>query len=151
MSGSRFGEDIVNKHLMDYAKDGFLRWLGVEAPAIVDVISPNIETVNIREDLLDLVVRLADDSLGHFEFQSTREPTLCRFFLYDAHLFFNLQRPIRTFVLYTAPTDQAPEVLEAGVMTYRVQNVFIYQPTGWQSGVSTAAKSSGVGDMGFGR
>ncbi|RIV24678.1 hypothetical protein D2Q93_06230 [Alicyclobacillaceae bacterium I2511] len=94
------------------------------------MISSNIETVNIREDLLDLVVRLADDSLGHFEFQSTREPTPFRFFLYGVHLFFNLQRPIRTFVLYTAPTNQAPEVLEAGVMTYRVQNVLIYQRDG---------------------
>ena len=39
LSGSGFGKDIVHKRLMSYAKDGFLHWLDVAAPAIVDVIS----------------------------------------------------------------------------------------------------------------
>lgn len=130
MSISRTAKDTVNKFIVHRFRDGALAWFGIESLKIVEPISAEVTHVDIKQDMLDLVMRLEDDSLLHLEFQSTRESSLHRFLRYDAHLLYEHRRPIRAIVVYTVRTQTAPEQLDAGCLKYRVENVYLYDRDG---------------------
>ncbi|WP_229776375.1 hypothetical protein [Alicyclobacillus cellulosilyticus] len=74
---------------------------------------------------IDKAWRMRDGRIFHLEFQSTREPTLHRFFEYDVRLARAYKADVRTVVLYHSGVTSAPEELNIGVAMYRVENVYL--------------------------
>ncbi len=117
------GEDIIFKCVSQIMGDDLIRAYGLEPCRIIRAVPT--ETVFLpRKRRLDSVFQLADGSCLHLEFQSKRAP-LRRFLVYDALLYQRDRRPIRTVVIYTGGITKAPSRLDAGCVTYAVENVFM--------------------------
>ena len=122
--------DKVTKHLVAACKGSALRVLGISSAEVADLWPTEWDDVDFRRGMLDLVLRLEDDTLLHLEFQSTRERALHRFALYDLQLHQAAGRTIKTVVLYENGVKSAPDMLDIGSALYRVQNVYLAERDG---------------------
>ncbi|MHB1630590.1 MAG: hypothetical protein ACYCVB_19830 [Bacilli bacterium] len=87
MGVPRNAKDIVAKHLTGAFPEDALSVFGIPGLHVVRALPAEIDTVDIRPGLLDIVLELKDAQLLHMEFQSSKEPSLDRFLVYDAHLY----------------------------------------------------------------
>ena len=127
---SRQDLDTVTKHLIAACRGPALRALGISDAAVVDLWPTELDAVDVRKGMLDLVWRLTDDTLLHLEFQSSHPGTLHRFALYDVHLHQAARRTIQTVVLYENGVPSAPDALDIGSAVYRVRNVYLAKRDG---------------------
>ena len=107
-------KDILLKHLAVTMGEVGLAWMGVEGVQVIEAIPTELDEVDIRSGFIDVGFTLADSTLLHIEFQTTLEPNLYRFLLYDARLTTTYHKPVQTVVLYTQDVRQAPSALDAG-------------------------------------
>ena len=113
-------KDLILKNIVQAFAHDSLHWIGIEDADVVGVIPTEFASVEIRRDMMDYVFALADWSLLHLEFQSSAEPTLHRFLLYDTLLSQHTGRPVRTVVFYENHVTRAPNDLNIGSAQYRV-------------------------------
>lgn len=100
-------------------------------PPIVSALPTELPQLEIRTQHTDQLFRLADDSVLHLEFQTTLRPNdLTRFAAYNLAAFQQFGRPVMTVVLYGAGIRRAPDTLDAGSLTFRVQNILVGQEDG---------------------
>ena len=118
-------KDILLKHLAVTMGEVGLAWMGVEGVQVIEAIPTELDEVDIRSGFIDVGFTLADSTLLHIEFQTTLEPNLYRFLLYDARLTTTYRNPVQTVVLYTQDVRQAPTELDAAGLQYRVRNVYL--------------------------
>lgn len=131
---ARQRNDIVLKRIAAAMRGGLLRRFGLAVPDIVEGLPTELPVLEVRSQQADLLFRLADESILHLEFQSTQEPdNLKRFFAYNLAVYLHHDRPVRTVVFYGPGIRSAPAVLEAGSLTFRVQNVLLGQEDGTQA------------------
>ena len=129
---SRMSLSAVTIHapVLAACRGNALRALGIQGADVVNLWPTEVDVLEIRKDLLDLVFEQADGTLLHLEFQSTRERTLHRFALYDIHLHQLAGRTIRTVVLYANGVRSAPDTLKVGSASYCVENVYLTKRNG---------------------
>ncbi len=120
---SRASQDIVAKYLTAACAGEVLQVLGISDATVVRALPTELPRVVIRQSLTDIVLETTTGKILHLEFQSTREPSLYRFFAYDVALAEAFRRPIRTLVLYTQPIAHPPATLAIGCATYHVENI----------------------------
>ncbi|MCD8023777.1 MAG: hypothetical protein LUF30_12680, partial [Lachnospiraceae bacterium] len=114
-------EDAIMKNMMQFFADEMLPIFGISKK--VKALAPAEEVhVEIRRGLQDFNLVMADNSIAHFEFQSTNggRRDLRRFRSYEADVSYQLQRPVTTYVLFSGKV-RAPmsEILE-GINTYKI-------------------------------
>ncbi len=125
---SRAAKDLVQKMIADVFQSSLTEWHGLTDMRIVATRPSAVPFISVQEHLLDRVFELADHSLLHLEFQSTRERNLYRFYRYAVALTLQYQQPVRTVVIYLAPVRDAPTRL--GSVDYTVRNVSIAEKDG---------------------
>ena len=125
MTIARNAKDILLKHLAVTMGEVGLAWMGVQGVQVIAAIPTELDEVDIRSGFIDVGFTLADGTLLHIEFQTTLEPNLYRFLLYDARLTATYCKPVRTVVLYTQDVHDAPTALDAGGLQYRLENVYL--------------------------
>src|SRR5579871_6049460 len=64
-------KDLLLKRLAAAVPDTFLAVLGLDLPRVVAVESAELPMLEVRVEQPDLLLRLADGSLAHIEFQTT--------------------------------------------------------------------------------
>jgi len=139
---SRQGKDIVQKVLVQVLADAAPAWYGLAVPPITAALPTHLPQVSVRESVVDAVFRTADGSLLHFEFQSTREPTLYRFLDYAARLVVTYQAPVQVAVIYVTAVAHPPTDLDGGALRFHVHNIVIPERDGtaiWQAVCQRAA------------
>ncbi len=127
---SRAAKDLVQKMIADVFQSSLTEWYGLSDMRIIGTRPSAVPLISVQEHLLDRVFVLADHSLLHLEFQSTRERTLYRFYRYAVALTLQYQTPVRTVVIYLVPAGDAPTRLELGSVDYTVQNISIAEKDG---------------------
>jgi len=97
---------------------------------ITHAVPTELPIVEVRQGFLDFAWELDDRTFFHIEFQSSKEPDLYRFLLYDAHLSNRYRRSVRTAVLYTDGVKAAPDEMDLGGLRYRVDNIYLSERDG---------------------
>lgn len=120
---SRNQKDIILKELVGTFSDGALKVLGLEGVDVVRSLPTELAKVGTQE--VDLAFEMANGSVLHVEFQTTRERTLHRFLSYDVELATKHLTKVRTVVLYVGDIADAPEEMDIGTAVYRVENIFL--------------------------
>lgn len=123
---SRKSVDIVLKYIAEALGGALFERFGLPFAPIVAGLPSELPQVQIRSRQTDLLFRLADGSILHLEFQTTRRSgDLIRFAAYHLAVFERYGRPVHTVVLYGAGIRSAAHTLETGALTFRTENVFV--------------------------
>lgn len=129
MSGprvSRKSVDIVLKYIAEALGGALFERFGLPFPPIVAGLPSELPQLRISSQQTDLLFRLADGSILHLEFQTTRRSgDLIRFAGYHLAVFERYRCPVHTVVLYGTGIRSAAGMLETGALTFRVENVFV--------------------------
>ncbi|NSW83209.1 MAG: hypothetical protein HPY90_08025 [Syntrophothermus sp.] len=90
-----------------------------------------LPVAEVKEERIDFLFRLADESLLHLEFQTTaRVEDLYRFAGYDLKLAERYRKTIRTAVIYSGRVREGPEGIGHGSLVYQVTNVYLNRMDG---------------------
>ena len=122
---SRQAKDVIQKLIVTVHRSAAVAWLRVDAPRIIDVVSPDLPVLEIHENLLESVFLTENGSLLHLEFQTHPVPSLDRFLAYTTALVLRHHRPIQTVVVNLFAQRDLRTTDDWGSLQYRVQHVFI--------------------------
>lgn len=128
---SRKSADIILKYTADALGSAFFERFGLPLPPIVAALPSELPQLEVRSRQTDLIFRLADGSILHLEFQTTRRSgDLLRFAAYNLAVFERYKRPVWTVVLYGAGIRTARDTLQSGSLTFRAQNILVGRENG---------------------
>jgi hypothetical protein len=125
-------EDVIFKEAMHYFAKGGLKFFGI-TQGIKSIGFTELEEVKIKNQHMDFVFLMEDDTYLHFEFQTTNKgfEELSRFLEYDSILHHKTNKKVNTIIIYTGGIDRAPDILEFGPnCIYRVTNIFMSSKDG---------------------
>jgi len=128
---SRKSVDIVLKYTADALGGALFARFGLPFPPIVAGLPAELPQLLISSQQTDLLFRLADGSILHLEFQTTRRSgDILRFAAYHLAVYARYKRPVHTVVLYGAGIRSAADTLDTGALTFRVHNIFLGREDG---------------------
>ncbi|MDR0918705.1 MAG: hypothetical protein LBM93_05575 [Oscillospiraceae bacterium] len=85
-------------------------------------LKTEINHLEQKQLISDLVFLTESDRILHFEFQSTNKKSdLMRFLLSDSYLAYTYDKPIDTLIVYTGEIDKANTSLDFGSVKYGVK------------------------------
>ncbi|MBZ4662706.1 MAG: hypothetical protein JG776_388 [Caloramator sp.] len=126
---SHNNNDIILKYMAEAFKDTTLEFLGIKLPKIKSVIPTDLPIIDVKEEVMDFVFLLEDDSLLHLEFQTTyKKDDLIRFNLYDLRLYKKERKPVRTIVIYSADINDDNIITELRIgpnKLYKVEKILM--------------------------
>jgi hypothetical protein len=118
--------DGLLKHEAEYLADALATHFHLPIPAIVRPFPTELPQLKLHLQRLDNVFETRDTALLHFEHQTDHTPeTLPRFLQYDAALYAETKRDIRTVVIYGPNVRWAPSRIRTPALTYRVHNIYL--------------------------
>ncbi len=104
---------------------------GIDLPPVVRPFPTELARLELREERLDNVFELRDESLLHHEYQGKYTAgVLPRFLSYDVALYLATKLTIHTVIFYGPKVRRAPTELNIGAVQYKVHNVFLGQDDG---------------------
>lgn len=128
---SRLSKDIILKHIVDGLRGDFFVRFGLALPPIVEALPTELPVLEVRGQRTDLLFRLADGSILHLEFQTTRKGAdLLRFAQYNLAVVAYYHAPglrVYTVVIYGPGIPEAPDTLDTGSNVFQVRNLFLGQ------------------------
>jgi len=128
---SRKSVDIVLKYTADALGGALFARFGLPFPPIVAGLPSELPQLLISSQQTDLLFRLADGSILHLEFQTTRRSgDILRFAAYHLTVYGRYKRPVHTVVLYGAGIRSAAATLDTGALTFHVHNIFLRREDG---------------------
>jgi len=119
------------KAVMELFKGDAVKFFGinkqiVSATTIAAAARTELTHIHIQKNIDDWILEADDNSFIHFEFQSDYDPRdLSRFMVSDAILYYSVQKPIRTIIVYTADIKDTITVLDAGAIQYSVDAFYM--------------------------
>ncbi len=114
-------EDAVMKSMMQFFADELLPVFGISKK--VKYLAPTEQIhIEIKKGLQDFNMFMEDDSITHFEFQSTNGGTndLRRFRTYESTASYQFGRPVTTYVLFSGNIKRPMTKITEGINTYRI-------------------------------
>jgi hypothetical protein len=121
-------KDVLLKYLGAAVPDTFLAALGLDLPRVVEVLPTDVSVLEVRPEQPDLLLRLADGTIAHIEFQTTTDPgDLERFYHYQFAICERFKCLVYTIVVYGPWIKRAATFLDRGSAQYRVRNVYLGQ------------------------
>lgn len=138
-------KDILAKHLLSAFPSDGLEILGISDVHVVRTLPTELDSVEIRQEFTDIVLELVNETVFHMEFQTTREPALYRFLMYDAQLAMKFRRKVRTVILYIGDIYDAPTHVDIGSAQYSVENVYLMNFDG-DAALETVERHLGTGE-----
>ncbi len=128
---SRKSVDIVLKYTAAALGGALFARFGLPFPPIVAGLPSELPQLLISSQQTDLLFRLADGSILHLEFQTTRRAgDILRFAAYHLAVYARYKRPVHTVVLYGAGIRSAAATLDTGTLTFHVHNIFLGREDG---------------------
>lgn len=119
---SKKAKDIIQKYVASAFKDVSLDFYGVKTAKIKELINVELPIIEIKDNSMDFVFLLEDNTYLHLEFQTVyNESDLVRFCIYDYKLFERDKRKINTIVIYSSNSKKIQDMLDIGVSCYKPQ------------------------------
>ena len=114
-------EDAALKVTAQYFCEEIMPALNIEG-TVVSILPTEEIHLELRKGFEDFNYLMADDSIKHFEFQSTNEGIigLKRFRTYEAQMSYKYKKPVTTYVLFSGNIKNPMTCFTEGINTYRV-------------------------------
>lgn len=114
-------EDTALKVTAQFFQDEIMPALNIEGKVIGILPTEGIH-LELKKGFEDFNYLMSDDSIKHFEFQSTNEGKvgLKRFRIYESQLSFQHSKPVTTYVLFSGTIKNPMTEYTEGVNTYRI-------------------------------
>ncbi|TCP63622.1 hypothetical protein EDD73_11747 [Heliophilum fasciatum] len=112
-------KDISLRSMAVTFRGEIFQFFNLALPKVVDALPVHVPLIDVKDQTMDVVLALEDDSLLHLEFESS-EPTMAdqiRYGHYDLELFAQQQKLIRRIVIFAAGIQKTPEPLHIGSLT----------------------------------
>lgn len=124
---SRLSKDIILKRVVDGLRGDFFARFGLGFAPIVEALPTELPVLEVRGQRADLLFLLADDTILHLEFQTTRKRgDLLRFFQYQLAAYeHHGRRRVFTVILHGPGIADAPDTLNTGSGTFTVRNLLL--------------------------
>lgn len=121
-------EDIALKTMAQFFRDEIMPALQIEGK-VVSIFPTESIQLDLKRGFEDFNYLMEDDSIKHFEFQSTNEGVrgLRRFRWYEAQLSYQHGKPVTTYVLFSGKIKNPMTELKEGGNTYRIQPIIMQQ------------------------
>ena len=118
-------EDAIFKEAMEVFKDSAVSFFGINTKIIAPAVT-ELKDIVVNTNFIDYTFYTSDNSILHFEFQSTKKKKdVQRFMFYDASLNYSQDKPIRTVIVYSSEIENAPSIYDAGSIKYEVENFYM--------------------------
>ena len=112
--------DIIQKYANALFRNATLEFYGIKTAPIIELINPELPTVEVSMGVADVVFLLKDDTYLHFAFETgNNRAALIKCAGYDLRLFERDGRLLHTVVIYTADVKEKPSTLNIGSLTYK--------------------------------
>ncbi|MHC1749553.1 MAG: hypothetical protein AB9856_14875 [Cellulosilyticaceae bacterium] len=117
-------EDFIMKRAMDLFAEEGLKFFGVDKK-VKAVGSTELVVLELKNMFMDYTFLMEDDTIIHFEFQTTDKGILDlrRFRSYEALLSYQTGKDVTTYVVYSGNINDTVDTLETGVSTYKVKGI----------------------------
>ncbi|MCD7883057.1 MAG: hypothetical protein LUI87_05030 [Lachnospiraceae bacterium] len=121
-------EDAVMKVMMEFFSEEMLPVFGITKKATT-FVSTEETRIELKKSYQDFNFLMEDDSIAHFEFQTTNEGIigLRRFRAYEANLSYIHKRSVITYVLFSGNIKVPMTELTNGVSTFKVIPIIMSQ------------------------
>ncbi|MCL2775828.1 MAG: hypothetical protein FWD71_21150 [Oscillospiraceae bacterium] len=128
---SRGVKDIISKHTSGLFKNTALEFYGIKTAKVKELINVELPIVKVKDTSMDIVFLLEDDTLLHFEFQSSYKiDDLVRFLDYDVQLYKRYKKNIQTVIIYSSDVKNIDDYLEIGSPLYYPMNIMMCKRDG---------------------
>lgn len=119
---SKKSKDIIQKYVSATFKDVNFDFYGLKTAKIKELINVELPIIEIKDNSMDFVFLLEDNTYLHLEFQTVyNESDLIRFCIYDLKLFERDKRKINTVIIYSSNSKSIQSQLDIGVNVYSPQ------------------------------
>ncbi len=119
-------EDISEKAAWQFFKDEVMAFLGIDGK-VVNVLANETIHLELKKMFEDLNFLMEDDTIKHFEFESTNEGLsgLKRFRVYEAILSYQYKKAVTTYVLYSGKIKNPMTKFTEGLNTFHIQPIIM--------------------------
>lgn len=114
-------EDAALKVTAQFFRDEIMPALNIEG-TVVSILPTEEVHLELRKGFEDFNYLMSDNSIKHFEFQSTNEGIrgLKRFRIYESQMSYKYKKAVTTYVLFSGSIQNPMTEITEGVNTYRV-------------------------------
>lgn len=114
-------EDAALKVTAQFFRDEIMPALNIEG-TVVSILPTEEIHLELKKGFEDFNYLMSDDSIKHFEFQSTNEGIigLKRFRTYESQMSYKYKKAVTTYVLFSGKIKNPMTEFTEGVNTYRV-------------------------------
>ena len=119
-------EDVALKATAEFFINEIMPALEIEGKVVASLATEGI-VLNLKKGFQDFNFLMADDTIKHFEFQSTNEGLigLKRFRMYEAVISYQNQRAVTTYVLFSGNIKRPMTEFKEGINTYKVVPIIL--------------------------
>lgn len=119
-------EDTVLKATAQFFQEEIMPVLNIEG-TVVSVLPTEGIHLELRKGFEDFNYLMSDDTIKHFEFQSTNEGKagLKRFRMYESQLSYQHGKAVTTYVLFSGNIQNPMTEYTEGINTYRIQPIIM--------------------------
>ncbi len=119
-------EDHALKVTAQFFQDEIMPALNIEGK-VVGVLPTEEIYLELKKGAEDFNYLMSDDSIKHFEFQSTNGGVedLKRFRVYEAQLSYKHKKPVTTYVLFSGKIKNPMTEFTEGINTYRIHPIIM--------------------------
>lgn len=119
-------EDVALKATAEFFINEIMPALEIEGKVVASLATEGI-VLNLKKGFQDFNFLMADDTIKHFEFQSTNEGLigLKRFRMYEAVISYQNQRAVTTYVLFSGDIKRPMTEFKEGLNTYKVKPIIL--------------------------
>jgi len=114
------------KTMLQYFADEMLPAFGISEKVKAYAPTEHVH-VEIKKGLQDFNLVMEDDSIAHFEFQSTNggRRDLRRFRSYEADTSYQLEKPVTTYVLFSGKIRRPMTKIAEGINVYKIRPIIM--------------------------
>ncbi len=114
-------EDVALKATAQFFRDEIMPVLNIEG-TVVSILPTEEIHLELKKGFEDFNYLMSDDTIKHFEFQSTNEGIigLKRFRTYESQMSYKYKKAVTTYVLFSGNIKNPMTEFTEGVNTYRV-------------------------------
>ena len=119
-------EDVALKATAEFFINEIMPALEIEGKVVASLATEGI-VLNLKKGFQNFNFLMADETIKHFEFQSTNEGLigLKRFRMYEAVISYQNQRAVTTYVLFSGNIKRPMTEFKEGLNTYKVEPIIL--------------------------
>lgn len=119
-------EDVALKVSAEFFRDEIMPVLNIQGKVVACLAAEGI-VMDLRKGFQDFNFLMEDDSIKHFEFQSTNEGLigLKRFRMYEAVISYENKKEVTTYVMFSGNIKRPMTEFTEGINTYKVEPIIL--------------------------